>query len=99
MMKFNLHLNRLLSFSGLAWGYVLANTVKFYLYDIGGFDLHWTIKDPSFYAEMSSYLRLVLGGYMVPILLVAAGLDKMLWPYFYRTEVKEIREIELAEHY
>jgi hypothetical protein len=41
-MKMNLHLNRLLSFSGLVWGYVIANTVKFYLYDIGGFNQHWT---------------------------------------------------------
>jgi hypothetical protein len=98
-MKMNLHLNRLLSFSGLAWGYVIANTVKFYLYDIGGFNQHWTIKDPSLYAETSMFFELVFGGYIVPMLLAAAGIDKMLWPYFYRTEVKEIREIELAEQY
>ena len=98
-MKINLHLNRILSFSGLAWGYVLANTVKYYLYDLSGFNMYWTVKDPGFTSVMSYYFQLVFGGYVIPILLIAAVLDKLLWPYFYRTEVKEIREIELAEHY
>ena len=98
-MKFNLHLNRLLSLSGLVWGYVRANTIKYYLYNLSGFNMHWTAPNPSLTALIDSYSELVFCGYVVPILLASAGLDQMLWPYFYRTEVKEIREIELAEYY
>ena len=92
-MKTDLQLNRFLSATSLVLGFIVCTMVKFYLYNVKGFGLVWNEKHPGSMEQFKEFLELTLGGYTLLVLAAAVLADKFLWPYFYRKEVKEIREI------
>lgn len=74
-----------LSFTFLIVAWLLLGLVKYHLYGIDGWGYHWNIKEPSFWLEARTFVRLHIGPHAL-LMLAGIAADFFCWPYFLRKE-------------
>lgn len=74
-----------LSFTFLIAAWVALGLLKYHLYGIAGWGYEWNIKQPSFWLEARTFLRLHIMPYALFIIAGIAA-DFFCWPYFMRRE-------------
>ncbi len=79
-------LSRFLSLTMIANVWLSLNLLKFYVYNVAGWDQRWVTKHPTFWAQAKAFWDLSLSHYWLWII-AAYVVDRYLWPYIFRKEV------------
>ena len=86
-------LARLFTFTSLGIAWLFARMLKYYLFGIHAFGLHWN-GQPDFWQRGEIVFGVVIGKEWVLFMIAAAIVDKLVWPVIFREAVNECIEIE-----
>jgi hypothetical protein len=90
-MKSALFLSRLLSFSSVASGLLVARLLKYLVFGIDGFDRQWNVT-PTLWDQFRFICVHCFHPYLA-IVVLCIGIDALVGPLFFREEVTELKTI------